>query len=301
MLTRKDISRLLTVGLKTIFQAAYDGVAILYPEITTEVKSTNASEDYGWLGSTPWLTEWKDERAPKALLEQGFSLVNRDYEASIAVDRNAIDDDQTGMVKSRVQAMAVKARKSYDQLLATVIEANGLCYDGQNFFDTDHSEGLSGTQSNYTSSSAALALDKVKTIIQTMRGFKDDQGVVAGINPSHIMVPSGLEFTAKELFDPMYVSVTTDPSKATLKGLLKVIVNQYLTNAGTVANSAYYVMDMTQPVKPFIFQNRKELEFVALDDPSDIDFFMRKTLYYGVDARFAFGFGDWRTCFKAQG
>ena len=84
-------------------------------------------------------------------------------------------------------------------------------------FDTDHSEGSSGTQSNYQASSYALASDKVKLVVTAMRGFKDDKGVPAGINPSHIMVPTGLEFTAKELFDPTYVSVTTDPSKATLK------------------------------------------------------------------------------------
>lgn len=53
MLTRKDVARLLTAGLQTIFKAAYDGVATLYQEITTEVPSTKASEDYGWLGSTP--------------------------------------------------------------------------------------------------------------------------------------------------------------------------------------------------------------------------------------------------------
>lgn len=301
MLTRKDIPRLLTAGLQTIFKAGYDSVATIFQEVTTEVPSTKASEDYGWLGSTPWLKEWKDERAPQALIENGFTLKNKDYEASIAVDRNAIDDDQTGMVKMRVQGMAMAAKKSYDQELVTVIEGNGLCYDGQNFFDTDHSEGSSGTQSNYQSSSYALASDKAKLVVTAMRGFKDDKGKLCGINPSHIMVPTGLEFTAKELFDPTYVSVTTDPSKATLKGLLKVIVNPYLTNAGTVANSAWYVLDLTQPVKPFIFQNRKALEFVALDNPSDVDYFMRKTLYYGVDARFAFGFGDWRTAFKAQG
>lgn len=301
MLTRKDIPSLLTAGLQTIFQKGYDGVATIYQTITTEVPSTKASEDYGWLGSTPGLTEWKNERAPKSLIENGFTLKNKDYEASIAVDRNAIDDDQYGMIKMRVQSMAVAAKKSFDRELVSVIEGNGLCYDGQNFFDTDHSEGESGTQSNYQASSYALAIDKVKLIITAMRGFKDDKGVVAGINPSHIMVPTGLEFTAKELFDPTYVSVTIDPSKATLKGLLAVIVNPYLANAGTVANSAYYVLDMTQPVKPFVFQNRKNLEFVALDKPSDVDFFMRKTLYYGVDARFAFGFGDWRCAFKAQG
>ena len=63
------------------------------------------------------------------MLENGFTLKNKDYEASIAVDRNAIDDDQTGMVKMRVQGMAMKAKQSYDKELVTVIEANGLCYD----------------------------------------------------------------------------------------------------------------------------------------------------------------------------
>lgn len=73
----------------------------------------------------------------------------------------------------------MKAKQSYDRLLAEVIEGNGLCYDGQNFFDTDHSEGASGTQSNYQASSYALALDKTKLVVTAMRGFKDDTGAPA--------------------------------------------------------------------------------------------------------------------------
>lgn len=53
MLTRKDVARLLTAGLQTIFKTAYDGVPTLFQEITTEVPSTKAGEEYGWLGSTP--------------------------------------------------------------------------------------------------------------------------------------------------------------------------------------------------------------------------------------------------------
>lgn len=73
------------------------------------------------------------------------------------------------MVRMRVQGMAMAAKKSFDQELVTVIEGNGLCYDGQNFFDTDHSEGSSGIQSNYSSSSYALAADKLKLVVTAMR------------------------------------------------------------------------------------------------------------------------------------
>lgn len=274
----------------------------VYQEFTTEIQSNKAEENYGWLGSTPQLQEWKDERAPKGLLEQGFTLKNKDYEASIGVNRNALDDDQYGQIKARVQMMGTEAKKGYDIFAAACVEAGhtSVCYDGQNFFDTDHSEGLSGTQSNYSASGLALSSTNAKTIVTAMRDFKNDQGVLAGVNPTHVMVPTGLEFTAKELFDPTFVNVTTDPAKASIKGLLKVIVNPYLSNSGG-ASAAYYVLDLSQGIRPFIFQNRKALTFDALDKSTDYANFMSKTIYYGVDARFAFGYGDWKMAYKAKG
>lgn len=303
MLTRGDIPKLLLAWLKTEFFKGYNQINPFYTEVTTEVKSNKASEVYAWLWDNPWLREWRDEKMPKALLEHGFTLVNKDYEATIAVDRNALDDDQYGQVKIRAMNLGISTRRSYDKILTEVIEAwhSTVCYDWQNFFDTDHSEWDSWTQSNYQASSYALAADKLKLIISAMRQFKTDTGEYAGINPTHILVPTGLEFTAKELLDPTFVSVTTDPSKATLKWLLKVIVSPYLANVWTVANSAYYVLDLSGAVKPFIFQNRKPITFVALDKDTDYDNFMSKTLYYSAEARFAFGYGDWRFAYKAMG
>ena len=46
--------------------------------------------------------------------------------------------------------LAERGRTHYASLLSTLIVngATTVCYDGQYFFDTDHSEGASGTQSN---------------------------------------------------------------------------------------------------------------------------------------------------------
>lgn len=303
MLTRQDIPKLLLSGLKTEFQKGYTWVPSLYTEVTTEVPSGKTEEIYAWLGDNPQLREWKDEKMPKTLLEHGFTITNKDYEATIAVDRNALKDDQYGQIKIRAMNLWMTSKKGYDRALTELIEAwhTDVCYDGQNFFDTDHSEGTSGTQSNYSSSGKSLSSASVKEIISTMRQYKSDTGEYVWVNPTHIMVPTGLEFTAKELFDPSFVNVTTDPSKATLRWLLKVIVNPYLANNWTVANSAYYIMDLTGVVKPFIFQNREAMKFVPLDKDTDYESFMRKTLYYSAEARFAFGYGDWRFVFKAQG
>lgn len=303
MITRADIPRLLLSGLRTEFMKGYNSMSSLYPILTTEVPSGKAEEIYAWLGDNPQLKEWRDEKAPKALAEYGFTIKNKDYEATIAVDRNALKDDQYGQIKVRAMNLGVSSKRGYDRMLMNLIEAGHttVCYDGQNFFDTDHSEGDSGTQVNYSASGMALSATSIKSIFQTMGQYKSDTGEYVGIRPTHIVVPTGLEFTAKELFDPTFVGVTTDPSKAALKGLLQVIVSPWLANAGTVANSAYYVLDLSQPVKPFIFQNREAMKFVALDSDTDIESFMRKTHYYSAEARFAFGYGDWRTAYKAQG
>ena len=296
MLTRKDIPRLLTSGLKTIFFNQYNAYTPVYKTITTEVPSTKSSEEYGWLGATPALREWLDERAAKGLRENGFTLKNKDYEATIAVDKNAFNDDQYGQIKVRVQQVAVAAARGYDKFLAKTIEANPICYDGQNFFDTDHPMDLeAGTTGTNVFTSKALTVANAKDLMVAMGQFTDENGDVYGSRASHIIVPTGLEFTAKAIFDPAFVGVSTDPSAAVLSGTAKVVVLPTLSSQTT-----YYIVDMTQGVSPFIFQNRQEMQFAALDNIDDIDVFMRKTLYYGVDARFAFGVGEWRLAIKAS-
>lgn len=67
------------------------------------------------------LKKWIDERTPRALRENGFSLKNKDYENTIEVDRNALEDDQYGQIKIRTQTMGAAAKQSYDKFAAEVV------------------------------------------------------------------------------------------------------------------------------------------------------------------------------------
>lgn len=222
-------------------------------------------------------------------------MKNKDYEATIAVDKNAFEDDKFGQVKIRVQQLASTAARGYDKFLAKTIEANPICYDGQNFFDTDHPIGEDGTVAVNVFTSKALTVSNAKDLLTAMTQFTDDNGDNYGVRATHIVVPTGLEYTAKAIFNPGVVGVTTDPASAVLSGAVEVVVLPTLTSQTT-----YYFIDMSQGVSPFIYQNRKEIQFVALDQDNDIEVFMRKTYYYGVDARFAFGVGEWRYAVKAS-
>jgi phage major head subunit gpT-like protein len=63
------------------------------------------------------------------------------------------------------------------------------------------------------------------------------------------------------------------------------------SNFGGGAGTAWYLLDLSRPIKPIIFQKRKEYEFVAMDSPTDEQVFMRKSFRYGVDSRCNVGYG----------
>lgn len=308
-LNRGDIPNLLTSGLRTEFIKGYQTPQTeVYKQVCIEIPSTKNTESYAWLGSVPKMREWLSERALKGLMEHSFTLTNKDYEATISVDRNAIDDDQYGAIKIQAQMLGQEAKRYYDELLVSVIEGNGICYDTQNFFDTDHLEGASGTQSNapaasstYAIATAANALSVLKLVSSAMAQIKDDQGKHFGAKVTHVMCPTGLEWVLREAFDPQFRGGGETSATEWAKGRVEIIVNPFLTNAATVANSKVYWLDLSKPIKPFVFQNRQAPEFVALDKPDSYANFMSKKILYGVDMRCNFGFGLWQLAYVTQG
>lgn len=78
-------------------------------------------------------------------------------------------------------------------------------------------------------------------------------------------------------------------------GKLKRVSNM---QAGTKA--PWVLLDTTRPLKPFIYQERKAPEFVAMDEVTDETRFMKGEVRYGTDARAAAGFGFWQMAFGSK-
>ncbi len=132
----------LRTTFRSDFQAAYTAAdaASFWREVATEVPSTTASNTYGWLGDFPALREWIGDRAVKDMKEHSYQVTNKEYEATVSVPRAAIEDDELGVYRPMMAEMGNAAARHPDQLVAALIKAGDatLCYDGQNFFDTDH-------------------------------------------------------------------------------------------------------------------------------------------------------------------
>jgi phage major head subunit gpT-like protein len=297
-LVRSDVPKLLEAGLRAVFFNAYESTVSDWEQIATVIPSEHDSEKYAWLGSVPRMREFKDERIPAGLLEHDYSIRNKTWEASIAVERSALEDDQYGQIKLRIQALGEEARRHQDELVFGLLRDgfDTLCYDGQYFFDTDHSEGESGTQSN--KGTAALSASSLQAAITTMMKIKDDKGKPMGVIPDTLVVPPDLKWTAMELLGSTYApdvaSGKTDMRKNVLAGTLNLIVSPYLTNPNN-----WFLLCTKRAIKPIIFQSRVPVEFTALEGNSE-NGFMRDEYLYGVRARYNVGFGLWQFAYGSQ-
>lgn len=130
-------------GFKASFQGAFDGENSYKSTVAMEVKSQTAEETYAWLGSWPNMREWVGARHIHGLKAHGYSIKNRIWESTVAVMRTEIEDDKLGLFGPRFSEMGRVAKQHPDGLIFDLLK-NGfstVCYDGQNFFDTDHPVG----------------------------------------------------------------------------------------------------------------------------------------------------------------
>lgn len=155
MIINKGNLSTLFLAFKAAFAAGLGQAASMYADISTRVPSSTSAEEYGWLGAFPNMREWLGDRVVNGMATHGYTIRNKPFEMTVGVPRPAIEDDQYGIYSPMMQEMGRAAAAHPDQLVFNLIKngASTLCYDGQNFFDTDHpvlkADGSTETQSNW--------------------------------------------------------------------------------------------------------------------------------------------------------
>jgi len=138
------ITPALLTALFTSYKKEYEaGLAMVEPtwgKVASKVSSSSSSNTYGWLGQFPQFREWVGARVIKDMAAHGYQITNKLFESTVGVARTDIEDDNIGAYAMLFQEMGRAANIHPDELVYALLAAGGttLCYDGQNFFDTDH-------------------------------------------------------------------------------------------------------------------------------------------------------------------
>lgn len=304
MLINKTNISAVFVTLKTIFNKAFDAAPSLWEQTTMKVPSGGSQNDYGWLGRFPKMRKWIGDKVLRKLKAHGYTIVNDDWEATVQVSRNDIEDDTLGIYNSMAQDAGFSAKQLPDEIDAD-LKNNAftkLCYDGQYFYDTDHPvTDANGTVSSVSNKgTAALSAATTAAVVASygagraaIMSFKDDEGRPLGLVPDVLEVGPALEATAKLICENEKL---TDQSPNPYKGTARVLMNPRLTS------TTQWMLHVTnRPLKPFIYQERQAPKFVQMTTDDAEPVFMRKEYLFGAEARAAGGYGPWQLSYGSTG
>lgn len=284
-----------------------DGVSNLF-------NSDQGSETYKFLGQSPVMREWVGGRQAKGFSGQGITIVNKHYESTIEVAVRDVRRDKTSQIMARIQEFADRAQTHWASLLSTLL-LNGpstACYDGQYFFDTDHSEGDSGAQSNditvdisalpcvvHGSTTAPSKEEMQQSIlagIAQILSFKDDKGEPMNENARRflVVVPVGLYLTAVAATSELTNAALTQNLNPNVIAGLSVDVQM---NPRLTWTDSFSIFRTDSPIKAFIRQTEQETELHAKAEGSEFEF-DNDAWQFGIDNWRGVGYGYWqRACY----
>ncbi len=273
-------------------------------------------ETYNWLGMTPAMREWVGARQAKGFRVEGMTIANRVFEATLKVALDDMRRDKTGQIMTRVGELANRAARHPLALVAALINAgeSTACYDGKNFFATDHVSGDSGTQSNLltldisdtgltnagtaTAPSAAIVKLAILNAIAAMAGFLDDTG-----EPINEGATAYTVLVAPNLLNPALEAVTLPVLGAVDANILAMAGSRFRIDVDASARltdtNAIHVFSNDGDVKAIFEQVEQETRIDSVAEGSELEFQHREH-HYGVTRIGNVAPGFWQRAVKVN-
>lgn len=282
--------------------------------IATRVDTDKETETYRWLGAAYSPREWRGYRLERPTNRFTMSITNKKYETSYRFDV----DDLRRTVKSGNQIplvlsdMARKAAVYPETLLSTLVtdgdtSTSGLCYDGQYFFDTDHSEGDSGTQkndltaseipsANVTTTTAPTATEWANVLVEAIGyqyGWLDDAGDPINGDARQFMVMVGTASLYSGLVQAINLNSLASGADNPLRGLTGINIIPVLNPRRSAATAEFDMFRLDGDFKPFIHQVEVDLETTMIGAGSETEY-EEDAHKFGIKMVRGVGYGYWQ-------
>lgn len=271
-LTTAGIQAAIALMRKEMMDAAW------WAGLAPRVDSTDPDgENQAWLGGVGAVTE-KTGKGPAVvrMMAKKFWIANKKWELNVGIPLDVWRHNKVGQVAMAVRRKTAVVAAHPGVLIQSLITAGEAtaCYDGQYFFDTDHSEGDSGTQSNdltstVTSPSAPTVdemSDAIVKAVVAIQSFKDDKGNELNLNARAFMVGAGATIYPKVLAAVRNKLLTNGGSNVVADGRDFELKPQLLPR---LTGNKFVVFNVSAGGAPFVLQVLDEPEESALDENSE--------------------------------
>lgn len=283
-INRKNLDSLFT-GFNVNFAHGFEQVGDSWQKFCGVIRSSAASNIYPFLEQFGGMREWLGDRQIKNISGKKIEVINRDFEDSIAIARNDIEDDQYGIYATLISQMGYNAGKLWQDLAFEAISSQTNWIDGKAFFSTTRKYGEETLCNVFES---ALSAVSYATARKTMMEYRGHNGRALGVIPDLLIVGPKNEETAFGILKDRLqlkalgssgVGATDNP----WNGSAELLVLPELS--GTDKEDLWFLASTCNVIKPVFVQQRKEPVLTRLDRDSDENVFCRKEYVYGADAR----------------
>ncbi len=264
-----------------------------FDRFAMEVAGTSATEQFAWMDLLSTIHKWIGSRTVNNIKGNIMTLTPDDFEHTIGVKRNNIEDDQLGIFTPRFTKMGKdKANLRGKIAIATILE-NAVWIDGKPFFATDRTFEKSVIV-NKTAS--ALSAETFNTAYLAMMSYLAHNGEPLSVVPDLLVVGPSLRSTAFSILkDQNKVSIAGTGHAGTKSDVAmkneNLEVCDFLIHPKLVGPHAakWFLMSTKDIVKPVVYVNRKDGILVAWDKDSDSCVKDENRCDYGVHCRGAGG------------
>jgi phage major head subunit gpT-like protein len=117
----------------------------------------------------------------------------------------------------------------------------------------------------------------------------EEMGYAAATHPDALVFPALAAGNTSFCYDGQYFFDTDHP-----------VGSGTVSKWGGGAGTAWYLLETRRPLKPLIFQKRRDYDMKAMTAGDDEAVFMRDEYRYGVDARCNVGYGLWQMAYGSK-
>ena len=258
-----------------------------------------------WAQAFPQLREWVGDRATQEVFGDKIALTPRDYEITYNYNRKKLASKHA-LVKLQpiIGRMGREFSRGKVQLAYNVLRDNPLSYDGQNFFDTDHTHPTGDTFKNLLTISRSAAgkptvaearseLKKAMAQLMENRLIRNSLVDTAEITEMITVIAKSFDVWSAYMDLLMDEEVGGEPNR--FKGKFAVM-RDFDPVSGDEESVDYIYADPDGP-RPAIFVVQEEVKGVEFDTTQS---FRNKMVDFGMDATYACGAGFPQTAVRLQ-
>jgi phage major head subunit gpT-like protein len=293
-----NVPQHLLVAARTGFLTTALPAAPVYQAIAQTIPMDSKSIDLVDLGGAPMPLRNRGRAQVQDFIEKKMKVEPLDWDITVFISHNAVQDDQTGDLDRKVRAAGDNFQRHISQQAFQALNDGdattnfGPAYDGKAFFANDHLD-KGGAYPTAQDNLDANALSPSNFGVSYVKAQKtrDDQGNFTQYNYDTLVVSPDLAALAFQITRVPGGNETITNANP-YAGLLKTIV------APQLDSTAWILVASGESIKPIIIAMREQPNLQsAWFDPMAPD---GGRYYFKFYARYNHFYGDWRLAYMGN-